>query len=62
MSSSYVATTSSSRMKCGIPGISSIPVIDSKTWWANTIQDTSISRGPTVAISQSRTPTGSKSR
>ena len=45
-----------------MPGISSMPVIDSKTWWANTIQDTSISRGPIVAISQSRTPTGSKSR
>ena len=38
-----------------------MPVIDSKTWWANTIQETSSSRGPIAAISQSRTPTGSKS-
>ena len=37
-------------------------MIDSKTWWAKTIHDTSSSRGPIAAISQSRTATGSKSR
>ena len=45
-----------------MPGISNIVVSVSKTWWAKTIHDTSISRGPRVAISQSRTATGSKSR
>ena len=49
-------------MKCGMPGISKSAVIDSKTWWAKTIHDTSSSRGPIVAISQSRTATGAKSR
>ena len=48
-------------MKCGMPGISNTSVIDSNTWCAKTIHDRSISRGPMVAISQSRTPTGAKS-
>ena len=39
MSSSYVAPTSSSRRKSACPAAPAIPVIDSKTWWANTIQD-----------------------
>ena len=43
-----------------MPGIASIPVIASNTWWAKTIHDTSSSRGPIAAISQSSTATGSE--
>ena len=41
-----------------MPGKPKTSVIDSKTMWAKTIQERSISRGPIAAISQSRTPTG----
>ena len=44
-----------------MPGISKTRVMVSKTWWAKHIHDTSSSRGPRVAISQSSTATGSKS-
>ena len=60
--SSYVATMSSSCMKCGMPGMPITPVMDSKTMWAKAIHDRSSSRGPIAAISQSSTATGSKSR
>jgi len=57
-----VATTSSGARKSGMPGRPSMVAISWKTWWAKTSQARSISRGPRVAISQSRTATVSKSR
>ena len=62
VTSAYVARTSSSRMKCGMPSSPREPAMVSNTRCPNTSQARSISRGPIVAISQSRTPTGWNSR
>ena len=46
-------------MKCRMPGSSIFHATSSKKRWRNTIQARSTSRGPSDAISQSSTATGS---